>query len=66
MARYVVIDIGCLGCGNPSELVGVFDADKLPEDVTLRSDMEDDPDGWGGRWHGSSVLVAFPLPEDDA
>lgn len=57
MTRWVVIDIGCLECGTPSDLIGVVDS----KDAAIH---------WGAtprdeivNWCGDGLLVAFPLEE---
>lgn len=58
----VVIDIGCLECSNPSDLLGVYPSIEVARaahpDVKPRSDL----DGWNA-WHRSSMIVAFELPD---
>lgn len=57
MRRVVVMNIGCLECGNSSELLGIYDgrAEALAAHDGL---VFADELGWQD-WRGGELLVAF-------
>lgn len=59
VSRWLVIDIGCLECGNPSEVLGTYpsqeDARAAHPEAQLASDMDSHD------WRGGGVLVIFDL-----
>lgn len=61
--RFVVIDIGCLECGNPSNLLGAYPtlaaARAAHPHAEARADVGDD--GMYGTWHGESIEIIFDL-----
>lgn len=61
---FVVISVGCLECGNVSDLLGVYpsvaEALAAHPEAKLRSDMQGG-DGWAGDWWGEDVTVIFDL-----
>ncbi len=58
----VVVDIGCLECEYPSEIVGVYpsveEARAANPEAMVKAEMEERD------WHGSGVEVIFDLPEE--
>lgn len=59
---YVVVDIGCIECGEPSDVVAVFaleaDADRFAGTYT------DPGHRWGHPgWYGQHSVQVFKLPE---
>jgi hypothetical protein len=67
--RWLAMEIGCLECGNPSNVLGTFDTapeaweafGSRVEGIYLRSEMSDD---YMGDWNGSAIGVIFDLGAD--
>lgn len=69
--QYVIMDIGCLECGSPSELLAVVDGDDAVRAFRGPEYYGDTPPRFRDEfasmdWGGQGVLVAFPLPEEAA
>lgn len=60
--RWLVIEIGCLECGHPSDVLGVYatlqEAREKHPHATQRTLMDDQA---YGDWHGESVDVIYDL-----
>ena len=60
--RWLVLEIGCLECGNPTDVLGTYDTLKDAREAhphaRLRALMDDRP---YGDWAGESVDVIFDL-----
>lgn len=55
---YIVVDIGCIECGVPSKIVGLF-ADKARADAVAAACEEK----YRWREHGQNNYEVFELPE---
>lgn len=64
MHGYVVVDIGCLECGEPSRLVGIFPDREaaVAAGATLVVDGRDEADAT--LWGGQGMIAAFKIEGD--
>lgn len=64
MNRWLVMQIGCLECGNPSDVLGTYptleEAQSRHPHARQRSLMDD---GYAGDWMDSSIDVIYDLEE---
>lgn len=64
MHGYVVVDIGCLECGEPSRLVGIF-PDREAAVTAGATDVFDGRDeAEAAPWGGQGMTVAFKIEGD--
>lgn len=61
MTQYVVFDIGCLECHNPSDLIGIYTtrAEALATGATPAKVLGEDD------WRGEGLRVVFEYPTED-
>ena len=58
MSGWVVMDIGCLECGESTHLLGVY----LSAEAALEAHPGAAREADVGRWGGQGMVVAFELP----
>ncbi len=58
MQHFVIMNIGCDECGDPSEIVGMFDSKKNADYFTKKLQKKA---GW--RRRGPNKFMVFPLPQ---
>ena len=57
MRKYIIIEIGCIECGCPSGIVGIFDDEKAAKEIAEKCQERYD-------WHtgGQNSFEVFELP----
>lgn len=63
--KYVVVDIGCIECGESSNVVGIFDTIEQAEEA-INQYITNEPDeigfNWGRKeWHGQHSVEIFEV-----
>lgn len=64
LAGYVVVDIGCLECGEPSHLVGVVADRDAAVAAGAQVVLDSSTDALSVTWGGQGIVVAFRLNGD--
>jgi hypothetical protein len=66
--RYLVVDIGCLECGEKTVILGAFEspeaAKALFPDAKLASNLREATSEVDSDWGGSGMAVIFDLAEE--
>lgn len=60
MPRYILVNIGCIECGVPSDIVGIFSSLEKAEELQRRCDKQH---RW--RYGGQNDFEIFEEPEQD-
>lgn len=58
--KYVVVDIGCIECGEPSTVLGIFNDKKKAESVREKYENIQEEN-----WHGQHYFEIFEVDEED-
>jgi hypothetical protein len=61
MKRYIVIDIGCLECGNPTDIEGIYATQAEAETTGAEARTKLDDGDTFGDWHGDHKLVWYQI-----
>lgn len=56
--KYVLVDIGCIECGEQSDLIGIFDKKDLAESTKLECEEAQE-----NNWHGQHSFIIFEWDE---
>lgn len=59
--RYLAFDIGCIECGEPSGVVGIYDTEEEASDAALMAQAKQ-----SGDWQGQHIFHVFDLESEDS
>jgi hypothetical protein len=57
---YILVNIGCIECGVPSNIVGMFSSEKKAQDLAIALGKSH---GW--RHGGQNSFEVFPVPQPE-
>ena len=59
--RYLAFDIGCIECGEPSGVIGIYDTEEEAMDAALMAQAKQ-----SGDWQGQHAFCVFDLESEDS
>lgn len=60
MMKYIVLDIGCIECGEESAILGIFDNKQKAEEVMEKYDKIQ-----SNNWHGQHYFEIIEVKEEN-
>lgn len=59
--RYLAFDVGCIECGEPSGVIGIYDTEEEAKDAALMAQAKQI-----GEWQGQHSFLVFDLESEES